>query len=736
MSYKADDIKRQAAGRWVSILESVCGLSAEQLNPRVHGPCPQCGGTDRFRALDDVAETGALFCNQCHNGETSPRSGDGLAAVQWLLGCTFQETLQRVADFVGSHQNRHSSAGPAKPAAKPKAEHGRKPVKAIEHGFLKFLEGKGRDKLSLLAERLNVSVESLRALGVGFNPDGNVWTFPERNADGDVAGICRRFQDGEKKMTFGHKHGLYFADNWRDLAGPVLIVEGASDTAAAFTLGLCAIGRPSKDVPRDVLPELVELLKSIPAERGVIVVGENDQDLQHDDFRWPGKEGAERTARELTEALGRRIPWALPPNGTKDLRNWLKANPEATGAEFVDSLEIGQGAAEQKNETPRVDFEIIDSRTFAESDFRVKWAIENVMAVNQPQLYSGPSKTLKTSILADQVLSLAAAVPFLGKFDVPQSMRVLFLSSESGTATLQETANRICQAKGIELAELGDRLFWGFRPPQLTDAQHIATLTDFVLKNKIEVLAIDPAYLSMNLPGNDAANQFAVGAVLMTLTTLQAETGCTPILATHTRMHMQTGIMPTLDHIAGAGFGQWARQWFLLNRREEFDPDEPGTHRLLMTFGGSAGHCGAYGLDIEEGRAADGRFWKVDLNSLSQIREDRESEKEARKREQSDRTYENRRVTILKAIKRFPNGETKTRIKETASLSSQNFGAVFQDLLDSQEIEHCQFDRGELRKDGTVKTYFGYRFVDPASRLKPDSRTQADSPGLCPIQSG
>lgn len=372
----------------------------------------------------------------------------------------------------------------------------------------------------------------------------------------------------------------------------------------------------------------------------------------------------------------------------------------------------------KQDDIPRIDFEIMDSRAFAEADFRVTYMIQDVMAENQPQLYSGPSKTLKTSILVDQGLSLAAAVPFLGRFDVPKSKRVLLLSSESGTATLQETARRICDMKGISLGELGDQMHWGFRPPQLTDAQHIATLTDFILKNRIDVVGIDPAYLSMNLQGNEAANQFAVGAVLMSLTKLQAETGCTPILASHMRMHMPPGVMPTLDHIAGAGFGQWARQWVLLNRREEFNPDEPGTHRLLFTFGGSAGHCGAYGLDIEEGRAADGRFWKVDLNSLSQIRKERVAEKEERKREQEQRIYENRRAAVLRAMKRFPDGETMTVIRRTASLNPDNFQPVWMDLLTAMEVERVRINRGGTKKDGTPKLTEGFRLVTPESRLK------------------
>lgn len=105
-----DDIKRQAAGRWPDILRNVCGLTDSQLNPRVHGPCPKCGGTDRYRALDDVAETGGLFCNQCHHSH----NGDGLAAVQWLRDCTFPEAVGLVSSCIG-HQQNHQPAKQGKP---------------------------------------------------------------------------------------------------------------------------------------------------------------------------------------------------------------------------------------------------------------------------------------------------------------------------------------------------------------------------------------------------------------------------------------------------------------------------------------------------------------------------------------------------------------------------------------------------------------------------------------------
>ncbi|MEZ6038898.1 MAG: primase-helicase zinc-binding domain-containing protein [Planctomycetaceae bacterium] len=129
MKTTAHDVKRLASGRWVQILEAMGGLTSLQLNPSVHGPCPKCGGTDRFRALDDVAETGGLFCNQCHNGDSSPKSGDGLAAIQWLCECSFPDALKRVAEFTGSNQVNGSRTS-QKPPVTPNR---------IDENYLKFL---------------------------------------------------------------------------------------------------------------------------------------------------------------------------------------------------------------------------------------------------------------------------------------------------------------------------------------------------------------------------------------------------------------------------------------------------------------------------------------------------------------------------------------------------------------------------------------------------------------------
>ena len=64
--------------------------------------------------------------------------------------------------------------------------------------------------------------------------------------DGRIIGINRRFRDGSKKHLKGTKRGLTYAEDWATTDGPILLPEGGSDTAALLTMGLAAIGRPSR----------------------------------------------------------------------------------------------------------------------------------------------------------------------------------------------------------------------------------------------------------------------------------------------------------------------------------------------------------------------------------------------------------------------------------------------------------------------------------------------------------
>ncbi len=88
-----EHVKRVASGRWGEVLPSL-GLDAAFLRKN-HGPCPCCGGTDRFRYMDEEGK-GTWYCNSHRAG-----SGDGF---QLLMDCnhwSLADAVKAVEDCLG-----------------------------------------------------------------------------------------------------------------------------------------------------------------------------------------------------------------------------------------------------------------------------------------------------------------------------------------------------------------------------------------------------------------------------------------------------------------------------------------------------------------------------------------------------------------------------------------------------------------------------------------------------------
>jgi hypothetical protein len=100
-------VKQAARDRWPEILSALGGISKDILDGK-HHPCPKCGGIDRFRLID--AQDGACLCNQCFD----KKNGDGIAALGWLSGQGFGDTIKRLAEYLGIQpsQNGHANGQP------------------------------------------------------------------------------------------------------------------------------------------------------------------------------------------------------------------------------------------------------------------------------------------------------------------------------------------------------------------------------------------------------------------------------------------------------------------------------------------------------------------------------------------------------------------------------------------------------------------------------------------------
>jgi len=102
----------RARGRWREILPRL-GLEPQFLVKK-HGPCPLCGGKDRFR-FDDKAGSGSYYCNQCGPGA-------GLLLIRKLKGWDHATACAEVDKIVGTGDPLRSAGPTTRDAGKAEAQ--------------------------------------------------------------------------------------------------------------------------------------------------------------------------------------------------------------------------------------------------------------------------------------------------------------------------------------------------------------------------------------------------------------------------------------------------------------------------------------------------------------------------------------------------------------------------------------------------------------------------------------
>lgn len=393
--YDAETVKRSAHGRWIDIFTSpqVGNLDDRFLSGQ-HGPCPKCGGHDRFRLID--ADEGVLYCNQCF----SRHNGDGLSALQWLLGWEFPDVLRAVAEYLlvaPAEPARRSSQGSR--ARTNRHRHNADPAEHLAFSesptlhptfvamFLKSkrpvtlaaLESSGARKATYRGRH---AVFALPIHGLELNAAPAVgWALYEATGGTLPVFRNRKIVDQVKtKLTYGSQEGLLGPDvprlaqlqaaygsidrstlaNFDDArpeafpAGRPTIwkTEGPSDAMSLWS----AI--PESDRDKHIVvansngagQRLREFARLLAVSMGpVVIVADSDR---------PGLLGARRQAIEVAEAMNAikpadmggepfvyvvQLPYEMEPDHGKDLRDYL-----SEGNTFADLLRrIAPGSAER-----------------------------------------------------------------------------------------------------------------------------------------------------------------------------------------------------------------------------------------------------------------------------------------------------------------------------------------------------------------------------------------------------
>jgi hypothetical protein len=508
------------------------------------------------------------------------------------------------------------------------------------------------------------------AAKLGAKPH-TTWTYPDDA--GSIVLAAVRFQTADGGKTYRQARRTADGWTWKGVEGPrplyrlpelagadqVVVCEG--EKAADLVHGLGLVATTSSQGAKS--PGKTDW--SPLAGKRVAILPDHDDE----------GEGYARDVRRILAALDPpadvrvvRLPeiWRTGAEIIKgaDVEEWIAdgtpegwddaAAREALLAAIDAAPVAGEPEPVQTGETG-FDFGLLDSAQLDAAEFPRTFLVEKMLVEGQPAIMGGPRKAMKTSMLVALALALASGGPFLGHFAIPRRRRVLVLSGESGQATIQETARRVASAMGTSLPDQADYLLWGFRLPQLSRAEHLVALGRAIRERKVDVAIVDPLYLC--LIGGDvevsAANMFQMGPLLVAVAQTCLDAGATPVLCHHFRQNRDDPHRPPeLEDLAFAGVQEFARQWLLLARRTPYEHGT-GRHELWLNAGGSAGHGGAWAVNIDEGVVDDefsGRFWEVDVQAAGVARDAASAERDAARRKAKDEAARQRIETDATAV--------------------------------------------------------------------------------------
>lgn len=211
-----------AQGHWFEIL-SRFGIDEEYLRNK-HGPCPICGGKDRFR-WDDKNGSGSYYCNQCG-------PGTGMLLLRKSKGWDFRTAANEVDKIIGrQHEPVRTSRPPKQDSTAQLLE------EATDQGIVnRYLESRGLSVIpSILRGHPSLPYYQENRC-IGKFP---AMLAPLKSADGKVCGLLRTYLadvEPRKKLLKARETVRGGAVRLFEHCGVLGISEGIETAIAAHEL--------------------------------------------------------------------------------------------------------------------------------------------------------------------------------------------------------------------------------------------------------------------------------------------------------------------------------------------------------------------------------------------------------------------------------------------------------------------------------------------------------------------
>jgi hypothetical protein len=391
-------------------------------------------------------------------------------------------------------------------------------------------------------------------------------------------------------------------------------------------------------------------------------------------------------------------------------------------------------------------FRLVTAAQLNSGQHETRYLIPGVLAAGQLGGIFGPFKTLKTSLAADLMISLASGTPFLGRFPVSQPGRVLFLSGESGLPALKSIAQRICAERGLSLDAL-ENFVCSPDVPKLGDPFDMMAFTELVEREKPVCVVIDPAWLALGggRGGRGKSKSlFEMGELLRPLAELCESTGCAVLVVHHCKQARKAGDPATLEDLAGSGFAELSAQWLLVSRRRAFDPvpgqHGTGHHELWLTTGSRAGDQGLWELDVDESTADQpgGRRWKTALRPVTSTTTAADERFVAAREDCNLRrralAFDRQCQRLLELLAAYPDGRTARFMRDTLGMSGDRINRVLDSLIEKEHVVRMEDRLIDRRRP--IVTYSRVQVTDLSASAIKAGRLPKSDPKVYDIGTG